>query len=78
MAVYSVKNARRNFSDIISRAARGESISIEKRGKAIACLRPIGRASMHLPSLKTFRGEITVKGVGISDLVVRLRGQERY
>jgi prevent-host-death family protein len=78
MAAYSVRDARRNFSTLITRAMQGESVMIEKRGKAIVCLTPAIKAHARLPALSAFRREIAVKGKEMSDTVIRLRDEERY
>jgi prevent-host-death family protein len=78
MQEINIKEARSRFTAILESATKGEDIIITRRGKPIARLTRINENSMPLGSLKEFRTRIDVKGIPLSDTVVRLREEERY
>jgi len=78
MQEINIKEARSRFTAIVESAAKGEDIIITRRGKPIARLTRINDKPMPLARLKEFRTRIGVKGIPLSDTVVRLREEERY
>lgn len=78
MQEINIKEARSRFTAIVESAAMGEDIIITRRGKPIALLTRINDNPMPLDSLKEFRTKIDVKGIPLSDTVIRLREEERY
>jgi prevent-host-death family protein len=74
----SIKEARANFSSIISQAEGGKEIIIRRRGKEVARLVPPRGREKRLPTLKKFRGSISIKGKSLSAEVLRMREEERY
>lgn len=77
MIEINVKEARSRLSSLLDRVERGEEVIITRRGKKIARLVPT-ESHGGLPSLKDFRGEISVSGQAISQTVVDQRDGERY
>jgi prevent-host-death family protein len=74
----SVKEARSQFSAILSQAEEGKEIVIMRRGKAIARLIPCTDKRPKLPSLKDLRASVKVAGEPLSRTVVQNRTEERY
>jgi prevent-host-death family protein len=74
---YSVKEARARLGYLLTRAQRGERVTITRRGSKIARLEPVTARREKLPSLEEFRRGIKVKGK-LSDAVARNRQEERY
>ncbi len=77
MTAYSIKEARRLFSNLVKRVSSGESISILKHGKPVAVLTSPGAKEKPFPSLKEFRSAIKVKGLPGSKVVAQLRNEDR-
>lgn len=75
---FSVKEARREFSSLVTRAMHGENITISRRGKAVAQLQSIESKHSSLPSLKAFRDSLRNSGENTGATVTRLREEERY
>jgi prevent-host-death family protein len=78
MTTVTAKAARENFSALISSVARGESITITRRGKPVAVVSPAAKKPPRgLPDLTLFRAKMKKPGtpeVTIADL----RKWERY
>jgi prevent-host-death family protein len=74
----SVKEARSQFSAILSQAEEGKEIVIMRRGKAIVRLVPCVDKSPKLPSLKDLRASIQAAGEPLSRTVIQNRTEERY
>lgn len=77
MIEVNVKEARNNLKELLDRAEKGEKIFVSRYGKRVACLVPPEKQD-HLPSLAKFRDSVGVRGEAISDMVTRLRDEERY
>ena len=75
----SVKEARAKFSSLLNQVKEGDEVIIRRRGKEIARLvPPAGSESKRLPSLRSFRSSLRVKGEPLSTTVRRGRKEERY
>lgn len=73
-----VKEARAKFSSLLNQVRDGDEVIIRRRGKEIARLAPpVGSEGRHLPSLKSFRRSLRVKGESLSTTVRRGRKEER-
>ncbi|EKD40800.1 MAG: prevent-host-death family protein [uncultured bacterium] len=77
MIEVNVKEARNKLKELLDRAEQGEKIFVSRHGKKVACLMP-PETKAHLPSLKKFRESFAAKGEAMSDVLLRLRGEERY
>ncbi len=73
----NIKEARANFSSLITQVEGGAEIIIRRRGKEVARLVPPRGREKRLPSLKKFRGSIAIKGKSLSAEVLRMRQEER-
>lgn len=77
MGTVNVKETRRLLKALLDRAERGETITIARRGEAVARLVPPVRHPRRLPSLKQLRQSIKIKGRSLSRAVVDSRLDER-
>jgi prevent-host-death family protein len=77
MGNVGVREARRDFSRLLDRAASGEEIVIVKRGRGVARIVALDQKAKRLPSLKSFREALTLKGRSLSQEVVAQREEER-
>jgi len=79
VASMNIKAARKQFSDIVRAAERGETVVLTRRGKSVARIAPAAEAGgAPLPDLRAFRASIARKGQPLSRTVVGLRDEERY
>jgi prevent-host-death family protein len=74
----NLKEAKLKMGLLLDRSQMGEEVVIMRRGKRIAKLVPVGKASKRLPDLHSFRNSITVKGDSLGSAVVEGRNEERY
>jgi prevent-host-death family protein len=75
----SISEARRRLGAIVDAAARGESTIITRRGRQVACVRPMNPGKRRpLPDLTEFRASIKVKGKPLSKVVTDQRMEARY
>ena len=75
----SVNDARRQFANLVSTAGSGRSVTITRRGKAIAQIGPIKAPSRpRLPDLSDLRASLG-KHIARSKATIRqLRSRDRY
>jgi len=79
MDTVSMSEARRNFSDLVRAAERGESVTITRRGKQVARIVAAEQEPLRpLPELSEFRASIKVSGKPLSQTVADMRAEERY
>jgi prevent-host-death family protein len=77
MTIISAKDARGQFSALLSTVAQGRSVTITRRGKAVALISPVGKpAPDRLPDLTAFRARIKTHGRDVT--IADLRREERY
>jgi len=76
MIEVNVKEARERLKELLDRAEQGEKIFVSRHGRRVACLVP-PETKAHLPSLKKFRDSLVVGGEAMSDVLLRLRTEER-
>ncbi|RME20229.1 MAG: type II toxin-antitoxin system prevent-host-death family antitoxin [Deltaproteobacteria bacterium] len=69
MVRINVKEARRNFKQLLDRVERGEEIVVLRRGRAVARLVPEYGRKPRLPDLAAFRAEIGKGGTSSAELV---------
>ena len=71
------KDLRRRLSEILERVARGERVTVRRRGRPSVTLAPLAPSASRLPSLVAFRARLRARGRPLSAEVVAARGQER-
>ena len=74
----NVREARKDFSQLLNRVEAGEEITITRKGKEIAQLVPRSQASKTLPDLSEFRAAIKLEGEPLSQTVQTIREDNRY
>jgi len=79
MESVSIREARRQLSEIVDAAQQGRSVVITRRGREVARIGPVGLAAgKGLPDLSRFRADIASKGKSLSRTLIATRRQERY
>lgn len=79
MQTINIREARKQLSELIDAAQRGESIIITRRGKKVARLEPLAADSgVCLPDLEAFRSSVRIKGAPLSRTVIEERRKARY
>jgi prevent-host-death family protein len=74
----NVKEARRRFADMISRAERGEEVILIRNGKAVAKLVPTeARPTIDPDELAAFRDSLDTPG-DLPNAVLLARQETRY
>lgn len=78
MRKINAKQARENLSALLDAVSAGEEVVLLRRGKEVARLVPPRHRAKRLPSLEGLRRSMTVKGMPLSEEVVRGRLDERF
>jgi prevent-host-death family protein len=73
----NVREAKAKLSSYLSQVEQGEEIMIVRRGKPVAILKAVEQIA-HLPSMKAFREKMRVKGLSVSETIIRMREESRY
>jgi len=73
-----VKEARSKFKALLDQVEQGKEIVIRRRGREVARMVPPAGEAKQLPSLKSFRSSIRLKGGSLGKIVLRNRKEERY
>ena len=78
MLEVNVKELRDQLTQFITQVEAGEEITIVRQGKIVARLVPPPSTPSRFPDLTDFRASIKLKGVGVSETVIRERREARY
>ena len=79
MGPISLKEARKHLGDLVRAAEHGESVTITRRGKAVARIAPIEKKPRkRFPDLTEFRRSIKMRGRPMSQVVKEMRREARY
>lgn len=73
----NIREAKAKLSAYLSQVEQGEEVMIVRRGKPVAMLKPVQEAAA-LPSMKSFREKIRLKGLPSSQAIIRMREESRY
>jgi len=73
----NIRKAKAKLSAYLSQVEQGEEVMIVKRGKPVAMLKPVEQAAA-LPSMKSFRQKIRLRGLPASHAIIRMREESRY
>ncbi|MCD6197810.1 MAG: type II toxin-antitoxin system prevent-host-death family antitoxin [Deltaproteobacteria bacterium] len=73
----NVREAKAKLSSYLSQVEQGEEVMIVRRGKPVAILKAVEQTA-HLPSMKAFREKMRVKGLSVSETIIRMREEFRY
>lgn len=77
----NVKDARSQFSALLDKVKKGETIIITRRGEQVAQLiaaKKPRKKNKKFPSLEKLRASIKMKGAPMSRTVMQMREEERY
>ena len=77
MRTLSVKEVRRQLSDVIREAEAGDATVITRYGTPIAQIAPIAKDRPPFPDLSAFRASIKPRGKTLTDTLRDLRDEER-
>jgi prevent-host-death family protein len=78
MEEIGIRELRRNLSAVLKAIARGEEVTVVRRGEPVARLVPPERCAPRLPSMKALRDSIGVRGGTLSEDVVSEREAGRF
>jgi len=73
----NVREAKAKLSFYLSQVEQGEEVMIVRRGKPVAILKAVEQTA-HLPSMKAFREKMRMKGLSVSETIIRMREESRY
>lgn len=74
----SAKEARERLSELLDRATRGEEVVILRHGKPVVRLAPLRAAkAARQPDLREFRASLRVRGVSLTEHLLKERQEER-
>ena len=77
MTQVNVREVKAKLSAYLSLVEQGEEVTILRRGKPVAVLKPVGDPSP-LPSLKDFRDHIRISGLSASETIIKMREELKY
>lgn len=79
MTTVNLKEARQRLGHLVDAAARGEVVTITRRGKKVAVLMPVrNELRRPLPDLSDFRASIELRGKSLSETVLDERRKARF
>ena len=73
----NIREVKAKLSAYLSHVEQGEEVMIVRRGKPVATLKPIEQAAA-LPSMKSFREKISLRGLPASQTIIKMREESRY
>ena len=73
----NIREVKAKLSAYISHVEQGEEVMIVRRGKPVATLKPVEQAAS-LPSMKSFREKISLRGLTASQTIIKMREESRY
>ena len=80
MIKISLADAKAQLSELVERAAAGESVCITRRGKAVAQITAIDapRKRIDVRALKAMTDAMPVQAESARDFIRRMRDEDRY
>ena len=72
----NVREVKAKLSAYLSCVEQGEEVMIVRRGKPVATLKPVKEPAA-LPSMKSFREKIRLRGLPASQTIIRMREESR-
>jgi prevent-host-death family protein len=73
-----VRELRRNLSAVLNAIAQGEEVVVIRNGEPVARLLPPERGMPRLPSMRSLRDSVRLKGKPLSDEVLAEREADRF
>jgi len=76
----SLAEAKARLSELVARAAEGESVQITRRGKPVAQITPIERPRkpIDIEMLRSVRKKMPYQSESAGDFIRRMRDEDRY
>jgi prevent-host-death family protein len=80
MDTISLAEAKAHLSELVARAAEGETIQITRRGKPVAQITPIQkpRRPIDVAMLRALTDSMPMQSESAGDFMRRIRDEERY
>ncbi len=78
MRTLSVKEVRKQLSEVLRDAEGGDSTLITRYGTPIAQITPVRKERQPFPDLSAFRDSVDSRGESLSDTLREMRDEERY
>lgn len=80
MDTISLADAKARLSELVDRAANGESVQITHRGKPVAQITPIERPRkpIDIELLRSVRKKMPYQSEPAGDFIRRMRDEDRY
>ncbi len=80
MESVNLADAKAHLSELVERAAAGDTVRITRRGKPVAQITAVEkrRKRINLPMLRALTEAMPVQPESARDLVRRMRDQDRY
>lgn len=80
MESVSVAEAKARFSELVARAADGESVQITRRGKPVAQITPIRkpRKPIDIEALRALTSSMPMQSESAGEFMRRMRDDARY
>lgn len=79
MGAYSIAEAKAHLSALVEKVARGEAVTLTRRGKLVARIVPAGELApkprLDLAALRRFRAGLPVAAVDSAAMVRRMRDE---
>lgn len=77
MRTMSVKEVRKQLSEVIHDAEAGDPTIITRYGAPIAQIAPIRKKHPKFPDMSAFRARIKTRGKTLTETVLEMRNEER-
>jgi len=80
METFSLAEAKARLSELVTRAAEGESVQITRRGKPVAQITPIDRPRkpIDIELLRSVTEGMPLQSESAGDFIRRMRDEDRY
>lgn len=77
MRTMSVKEVRKQLSEVIHDAEAGDPTIITRYGNPIAQITPVKKQRPRFPDMSEFRARIKTRGKTLTETVLEMRNEER-
>ncbi|HEY8260289.1 MAG TPA: type II toxin-antitoxin system prevent-host-death family antitoxin [Methylosinus sp.] len=80
MSAVTIAEAKAHLSELVERAAGGETVCVTRRGKAIAKIAPLDqpRKRVDIAALRALTDRMPLQTEPSSEFVRRMRDEDRY
>jgi prevent-host-death family protein len=76
----SLAEAKARLSELVTRAAEGETVQITRRGKPVAQITPVQRPRrpIDIEALRALTSKMSMQSESAGDFIRRMRDDDRY